>query len=95
VLLRAGERNKEKCNFAFRITEARKENIISIAKKSGYTSRDLVFISAFKERNSAGLKKRLSGIATDTLIWCMAEPDVLIWIGEKQEIPFKPTNWKQ
>jgi len=76
------------------ITEARKTEIISIAEKSGYTNRDLAFISAFKERNAAALKKRLSGIATDTLIWCVAEPDVLIWLGEKQEIPFKPTNWK-
>lgn len=77
------------------ITEARKAEIISLAKKSGYTSRDLAFISAFKERNAAALKKRLSGIATDTLIWCVAEPDVLIWLGEKQEVPFKPNNWKK
>lgn len=76
------------------ITEARKAEIISLAEKSGYSHRDLAFISAFKERNAAALKKRLSGIATDTLIWCVAEPDVLIWLGDKQEVPFKSNNWK-
>lgn len=75
------------------ITEARKAQILKLAVGAGYDPQHVAFISAFEQRNAAPLKKRFSGIAVDTLIWCMAEPDILIWLGEKQAMPFKPNEW--
>ncbi len=75
------------------ITEARKEELLKMTDAAGYEREHVAFISAFERRDSQPLKRRLSGIAVDTLVWCMAEPDLLIWLGEKQELPFKPSEW--
>lgn len=73
------------------ITEHRKEQLLSLTANAGFNK--VTFISAFENRNATPLKSRLSGIAVDTLIWCRAEPDLLIWLGENQELPFKPGKW--
>ncbi len=70
------------------ITEARKGELRSLAKNAGYPEENIAFVSAFEHRNSGPLKKRFSGIAVDTLIWCMAEPDLLIWLGQNLTEPF-------
>lgn len=75
------------------ITETRKEELLKMTEAAGYERRNVAFVSAFEQRNSAPLKRRLSGVAVDTLIWCMAEPDLLIWLGESQPLPFKPGEW--
>jgi hypothetical protein len=75
------------------ITEVRKEELLKMTDSAGYERRNVAFVSAFEQRDSAPLKRRLSGVAVDTLIWCMAEPELLIWLGEKQELPFKPGEW--
>jgi BsuBI/PstI restriction endonuclease domain/BsuBI/PstI restriction endonuclease HTH domain len=75
------------------ITEARKEELLKMADAAGYERQHVAFVSAFEQRNSQPLKRRLSGVAIDTLIWCMAEPDLLIWLGENQELPFQPSEW--
>lgn len=70
------------------MTEARKAEILRMTAAAGFEERHIAFVSAFEQRNAAPLKKRFSGIAVDSLIWCMAEPDLLIWLGENQETPF-------
>ncbi|WP_305043214.1 BsuBI/PstI family type II restriction endonuclease [Geoalkalibacter sp.] len=75
------------------MTEARKAEILRMTEEAGYTRRNVAFVSAFEQRNAAPLKKRFSGIAVDSLIWCMAEPGLLIWLGETQELPFSPREW--
>lgn len=75
------------------ITEARKEELLKMTGAAGYERRNVAFVSAFEQRNSAPLKRRLSGVAVDTLIWCMAEPNLLIWLGENQALPFTPGEW--
>lgn len=75
------------------ITEQRKTDLLNMAESAGYARKSVAFISAFEHRNAAALKKRFSGIAADSLIWCMAEPNLLIWLGESQELPFKSSEW--
>jgi len=70
------------------VTESRKQELIALTNKAGYPLEQISFISAFEHRGAQPLKKRLSGIAVDSLVWCMAEPELLIWLGENQEIPF-------
>jgi len=76
------------------ITEERKSKLLKMITDAGYSTDNVAFISAFEQRNSAPLKRRLSAIALDTLIWCMAEPDLLIWLGEEKEVPFVPSKWR-
>lgn len=60
------------------ITESRKADLNAAASAAGFKMDQLVFVSAFEERNAAPLKKRLSAIATDSYIWCVNEPDLLL-----------------
>lgn len=64
------------------ITETRKKELLTLAHDAGYSGDHITFVSAFEHRNAGALKKRLSGIAVDTTIWCMAEPDLLIWLRQ-------------
>jgi hypothetical protein len=75
------------------ITEQRKADLLIMTDAAGYERENVAFVSAFEQRNAAPLKRRFSGIATDSLIWCMTEPDLLVWLGEKQEIPFRSSEW--
>ncbi len=67
----------------------RKDAILTMCSKAGFAKNQALFISAFKDRNSGPLKRRFSAIAADSLIWCVSEPDTLIWIGRDQEKPFE------
>jgi hypothetical protein len=70
------------------VTEARKQAIWKIANDADYAHDQIAFLSAFEHRGAAPFKRRLDGIAKDSAVWCMAEPDVLVWIGEKETNPF-------
>lgn len=71
------------------VTETRKRKLLDMTAQAGFSISNVAFVTAFEERNAAPLKKRLNGIAKDTLIWCMAEPEMIIWIGEKQKMPLQ------
>jgi hypothetical protein len=74
------------------ITESRKEKFLKLTDTAGYDRDQIVFISAFRERNASPLKRRLDGLAVDSAVWCMSEPDLLIWFGEKTSNPFPPVG---
>ncbi|MDA3873089.1 MAG: BsuBI/PstI family type II restriction endonuclease [Kiritimatiellae bacterium] len=74
------------------VTESRKEKFLKLTDTAGYDRDQIVFISAFRERNAAPLKRRLDGLAVDSAVWCMSEPDLLIWLGEKTSNPFPPVG---
>lgn len=69
------------------VTETRKKKLLEMAEGAGFSASQIAFMTAFEKRDAGPLKKRLSGIATDTMVWSMAEPEVIIWIGESQDIP--------
>lgn len=77
------------------ITESRRRSFLKLAAEGGYEAGDIVFVSAFTDRNSPALKKRFSAIAVDTIIWCMAEPDLLIWMEEAGELPVSRVDWQE
>jgi hypothetical protein len=60
------------------VTEKRKADLIAAAVAAGFKRGQVAFVSAFDERNASPLKKRLSAIATDSYIWCINEPDLLL-----------------
>lgn len=74
------------------ITEVRKAELEELTTKAGYKASQVAFVTAFEDRNAAPLKKRLSSIAVNSAVWCMAEPDTIIWIGDLSNIPFQPVE---
>jgi hypothetical protein len=68
------------------IDEQRKELLLKLAKQAGYSEQQIVFVTAFEDRGSAPLRKKLTELAKDSIVWCRSEPDLLIWLGENQEL---------
>jgi hypothetical protein len=64
------------------ITEARKEALMAMTDAAGFPRDRVSFLSAFEHRDAAPLKKRLCNIAVGSMIWCMNEPTVTMWIGD-------------
>ncbi|WP_373031423.1 BsuBI/PstI family type II restriction endonuclease [Sulfurovum sp.] len=69
------------------ITERRKLELLALTETAGYPPEQIAFVSVFEHRNVDPLKRRLSGIAVDSLIWCMAEPDLLIKLEQDSRDP--------
>jgi len=76
------------------ITEARRLEILQLAATAGFPADMISFVSAFEHRNASPLKKRLSALALESYVWCMAEPDALIWISRGNVTPVSHTGWK-
>jgi len=75
------------------IDEQRKELLLELAKPAGYSEQQIVFVTAFEDRGSAPLRKTFTELAKDSIVWCRSEPDLLIWLGENQELPLnRPRN---
>lgn len=70
------------------ITESRKEELYKLTDSAGFPKENIVFISAYEQRNSQAFKKRFAAVAVDSLIWFTSEPDLLVWLGKDKEIPF-------
>lgn len=70
------------------ITPGRKAELSDMCERAGLAPEHVAFVSAFEHRDAAPLKRRFSGIATDTLIWCVNEPELLIWLQKERAIPF-------
>jgi len=74
------------------VTAARKLQFLKLTDAAGYDSDQIVFLSAFQKRSASPLKRRLDSLAVDSAVWCIAEPDLLIWFGEKTGNPFSPVS---
>lgn len=74
------------------VTAERKLQFLELTDAAGYDPDQIVFLSAFRKRNASPLKRRLDSLAVDSAVWCMAEPDLLIWLGEKTGNPFPPAE---
>jgi hypothetical protein len=71
------------------VTEERKEELLKITDAAGFDRKQVAFVSAFEHRDAFPLRRRFSAIAVDSVVWCMSEPDLLVWLGKDQEISFK------
>lgn len=71
------------------ITAERQSRIFSMVERAKFPRANVSFVSVFRHRDSAPLKRRLSGIALQSFIWCISEPDMLIWISEGGPMPLQ------
>lgn len=69
-------------------TEDRRADVLKLTTAAGFPADRVEFISAFQHRGADPLKRRLSALAVNSHVWCMAEPDVLISINGAKNAPF-------
>lgn len=60
------------------ITPRRQEALYSITDKGGFDRSQVSFVTAYADRESAGYKKTISGLAWGSFAWFMSEPENLV-----------------
>jgi hypothetical protein len=75
-------------------TRERRDQILRLTDAAGFSRSAIHFVSAFEDRDSQPLKKRFSALADNTYVWCMAEPELLIWLTAGEPMTLSRTNWK-
>jgi hypothetical protein len=75
-------------------TRERRDEVLRLTDHAGFSRSAIYFVSAFEHRDAQPLKKRFSALAENTYVWCMAEPDLLIWITNGEPMSLGRTTWK-
>lgn len=74
-------------------TVERRNEVLRMTEAAGFPRSSVFFVSAFEHRNVSPLKRRFAALAENTFVWCMAEPELLIWITTGQAMPLSRTTW--
>jgi hypothetical protein len=65
------------------VTGPRRDELRALASRAGYRVDQLVFGTVYLDRSAAALRRNLPALATGSFVWCAAEEDTLIIIGDK------------
>lgn len=57
------------------VTARRQEALFKLTDKGGFTRSQVAFVTAYADRESAGFKKTITGLAWGSFAWFMSEPD--------------------
>lgn len=57
------------------ITARRQEALFGLTDKGGFKRSQVAFVTAYSDRESAGFKKTITGLAWGSFAWFMSEPD--------------------
>jgi hypothetical protein len=60
------------------ITPRRQEAIFQLTDAAGFERKQIAFLTAYQDRNSAGFKKTIAQLAWGTLAWFVSEPDHIL-----------------
>ncbi|HTD95223.1 MAG TPA: BsuBI/PstI family type II restriction endonuclease [Chitinophagaceae bacterium] len=69
------------------ITESRQNAIYKLTDVAGFDRKQVVFVTAYLDRGSIGFSKTIKGIAWNSFVWFVSEPDKLVfWKDEVKYI---------
>ncbi|ETZ24175.1 hypothetical protein N824_16680 [Pedobacter sp. V48] len=60
------------------ISDRRQQAIYALTDKAGFACKQVVFVTAYIDKNSAGFKKTISNIAWNSFVWFVSEPENLV-----------------
>ncbi|WP_259645447.1 BsuBI/PstI family type II restriction endonuclease [Pseudomonas caricapapayae] len=63
------------------ITARRQEALFALTDKGGFKRSSVAFLTAYKDRQSAGFKKTVSGLAWGSFAWFLSEPDKVFMLS--------------
>jgi hypothetical protein len=62
------------------ITERRQQAIYALTDAAGFDRKQILFVTAYQDRQSAGFSKTIKDLAWNSFVWFVSEPDkLLIW----------------
>lgn len=60
------------------ITEKRKKALLKLVIDAGYKESQIVFLTAYADREHPAFKKTFSSLAWNSFVWCASEPNKII-----------------
>lgn len=66
------------------VTERRRQAIFELTDSAGFDRRQIAFLSAYQDRESAGFKKTVGQIAWGSFAWFASEPEHILLLKEGQ-----------
>lgn len=69
------------------ITARRQEALLALTDEAGFARDQIVFVTAYQDRESAGFKKTVSGLAWGSFAWFLSEPDCIIILRDGATSP--------
>jgi hypothetical protein len=64
------------------ISDRRQLAIYDLTDNAGFAREQIVFVTAYMDKNSAGFKKTISGLAWNSFAWFVSEPENLVHFKE-------------
>jgi len=64
------------------ITARRQEALFELTDKGGFKRSQVAFVTAYADRESAGFKKTVTGLAWGSFAWFMSEPDKIFMLRD-------------
>lgn len=64
------------------VTARRQEALFELTDKGGFTRSQVAFVTAYADRESAGFKKTVTGLAWGSFAWFMSEPDKIFMLRD-------------
>lgn len=69
------------------VTETRKVALLDIAGNAGFESKNVAFLTVFRDRGAPAFRKAVSDLALGSFTWFMAEPDSLMILRDGRPVP--------
>lgn len=64
------------------VTERRQQAIYALTDAAGFNRSRVAFVTAYRDRESAGFRKTVSGLAWDSFAWFVSEPQHIVILRE-------------
>lgn len=64
------------------VTARRQEALLELADKGGFKRSQVAFVTAYADRESPGFKKTVTGLAWNSFVWFMSEPDKIFMLRD-------------
>lgn len=69
------------------VTERRQQAIFELTDEAGFAREQIIFLTAYQDRASAGFKKTVTQLAWNAFAWFASEPDCIIILRHDEESP--------
>ena len=69
------------------MTACRQDALFALTDDAGFSRTQVAFLTAYQDRESAGFKKTVSGLAWGSFAWFVSEPDRIVILRDGESSP--------
>ena len=69
------------------VTTRRREALFTLTDEAGFSRGQVAFLTAYRDREAAGFRKTVSGLAWGSFAWFVSEPDSIVILRDGAASP--------